>query len=134
MGESATRVEIASEIDIVTARQRAREVAESIGFTGADLTLIATAVSELARNVVQHAGRGEVLLAAASENGRVGLSLVVRDAGPGITDVELALRDGYSTAGSLGLGLPGARRLMDELEITSSRDAGTVVQAWKWLR
>lgn len=134
VAEGATRIEILSEVDIVTARQRAREVAEAIGFTGADLTLIATAVSELARNIVQHAGHGEILVAAASENGRTGLWMVARDNGPGIVDVELALRDGYSTAGSLGLGLPGARRLMDELEITSTDGSGTVVEARKWLR
>lgn len=126
-----TRVAIHHEADIVLARQEGRRLAAELGFGGADLTIIATAISELSRNIVKYAGHGEILLW--SENGAQGSSLVVqaRDEGPGIGDLELAMRDGYSTGQGLGLGLPGAKRLMDDFAIQSSPGLGTVVTLWK---
>ena len=96
------------------------------------MTLIATAISELARNIVQYAQRGEIILSVV-EGSRRGIQIVARDQGPGIPDLELAMRDGYSTGGSLGLGLPGARRLMDEFAIDSEVGKGTTVSMRKWL-
>jgi serine/threonine-protein kinase RsbT len=128
------RVEIAHEADIVAARQKGRELAAQAGFTGTDLTVIATAISEVARNIVAYAGRGEVILELLDDGGRSGLSVVARDEGPGIADLAMAMRDGYSTGGSLGLGLPGARRLMDDFEIDSAVGRGTTVTMRKWKR
>ena len=96
------------------------------------MTLIATAISELARNIVQYARQGEIVLSAV-EGSRRGIQIVARDHGPGISDLELAMRDGYSTGGSLGLGLPGARRLMDEFAIDSEVGKGTTISMKKWL-
>ncbi len=132
------RLRIASEDDIVSARQRAREAARALGFGVVDQSRIATAVSELTRNVVRYAtdGRGEMVIRElpASPRGSVGLEIVVSDEGPGIPDVEEALREGYTTGGGLGLGLPGAKRLMDEMEIQSAVGRGTNVTIRKWRR
>jgi serine/threonine-protein kinase RsbT len=116
----------------MAARHRGRELAASLGFSQTDLTLVVTAISELARNILQYAGQGEVLLRIAEEDGRRGIAIEARDQGPGIDDVERALQDGYSTSGSLGLGLPGARRLLDEFEVRSEPGKGTVVTGKKW--
>ena len=124
-------VRISSDPDIVAARKAARELASRLSFSRTDLTLIATAVSEIARNIVRFAGRGEVLIELL-EQPRPGLRVVARDVGPGIPDVEQALRDGYSTYHGLGLGLPGARRLMDEFAVVSEVDRGTTVTMTKW--
>jgi len=126
-------VTITSASDIVAARQCGRELAGKIGFSGSDLTVIATAISELARNIVEYAGQGEIVLGVAQKGARRGLQIVARDKGPGIPDVARALQDGYSTGKGLGLGLPGVRRLTDELEIESRAGRGTVVIARKWL-
>ena len=126
------RVPIVREEDIIEARQRGRKMAEGIGVGGADLTLIATAISEVARNILKYAGRGEVRLATTEKAGRKGLVVVAADNGPGIPDITQAMRDGYSTGNSLGLGLPGARRLMDEFHIESAVGKGTVVTMTKW--
>jgi serine/threonine-protein kinase RsbT len=126
------RVPIRSDKDIVVARQKAREVAAGIGFVSSDLALIATAVSELARNIVRYAGRGEVSIQPVEASARLGIVLVARDEGPGMGDVDQAMQVGYSTSGGLGLGLPGVRRLMDEFEITSERGRGTSVTIKKW--
>jgi serine/threonine-protein kinase RsbT len=126
------RVVVGHDADIVTARQKAREVAERAGFTPTDRTLIATAVSEIARNIVRFAGHGEIIIVPIEDAGRQGVQVVARDAGPGIPDVETALRDGYSTYGGLGLGLPGCRRIMDEFTITSAVEEGTTVTMTKW--
>src|SRR5262245_45006560 len=114
-------VPIHAEHDIVTARKTGREMAESLGFAGNDLTLIATAISELSRNIVRYAGQGEMLFWSekATDRGGQGLVVQARDKGPGIPDLGLAMQDGYSTGRGLGLGLPGARRLMDEFDIQS---------------
>jgi serine/threonine-protein kinase RsbT len=129
----ASVVPIADSTDIVTARQRGRELASQIGFTGSDLTVIATAISELARNIVEYAKRGEIVLSLAHRGSRLGLQVVARDQGPGIGDVAKAVQAGYSTGNGLGLGLPGVRRLMDDFEIASASGKGTSVTARKWI-
>jgi serine/threonine-protein kinase RsbT len=125
-------VTVASDSDLVLARRRGRELAEGHGFSASEATLIATAISELARNIVNYAGRGEIQITFVNGTDRRGLSIVARDRGPGITDVRLALREGFSTSGGLGLGLPGVRRIMDEFEIVSEVGNGTTVTVVKW--
>ena len=129
-----TCVPIEHEADIVTARQKGRELAAATGLSSTEQTLVATAISELARNIVVYARRGEVLLAPLERDGRRGILVVARDQGPGIANPELAMRDGYSTANSLGMGLPGARRLMDEFELSTAPGRGTTVTMKKWVR
>jgi len=129
-----TRVPIGSDVDILTARQRGRAMASELGFPSSSLVLIATAISELARNIVLYAKRGEIVLGRIEQDGRQGIQVTARDEGPGIADVGLAMQSGYSTSGSLGLGLPGVRRLMDEFEIVSGAGKGTTVMAKKWKR
>lgn len=124
-------VAVAEDADIVVARQQGRALAEQLGLSTSLQTMIATAISEVARNVIVYAGRGEIQLTIVDDGVRRGIQMVARDTGPGIDDVTLAMRDGYSTMGSLGLGLPGARRLMDDFEITSSPQ-GTTVTMRKW--
>lgn len=128
------RVPIQREADIVLARQAGRQLAAQLGFSATDQTLIATAISEVARNIVVYAVRGEIVLMRADEDGRVGIQVQAIDSGPGIDNKELALHDGYSTKNSLGLGLPGARRLMDELVLDSEVGRGTTVTMKKWMR
>lgn len=130
--EDETRVPVTTDADVVVARQKGRELAARAGFSATELTVIATAVSEIARNIVKFAKRGEVVVSVVTENDRKGVTVVVRDVGPGIPDVERAVQDGYSTYGGLGLGLPGARRLMDEFEIVSEVGKGTTVIMTKW--
>lgn len=125
-------VPIGADPDIVAARQAARELAVRAGFTGTDLTMLATAVSEVARNIVRFASSGEVSIELL-ERPRAGIRVVARDTGPGIRDIERALQDGYSTYNGLGLGLPGSRRLMDEFDITSKPGLGTTVTMTKWI-
>jgi serine/threonine-protein kinase RsbT len=132
--ELAASVAIARERDVVTARQKGRELAARAGFGATDQTLIATAISEVARNIVVYAGSGEVVIRIESEGGRRGVVVVASDRGPGIADVSLAMRDGFSTAKSLGVGLPGAKRLMDALEVESALGQGTTVTMKKWVR
>ena len=126
------RIAIRADVDIISARQRGRTLATELGFRKTDLALIATAISELARNILTYAGEGEIELALDDRKGRRAIVVVARDRGPGIADVALALQDGYSTSGSLGIGLPGVRRLMDEFELSSAAGAGTTVRATKW--
>lgn len=128
------RVAVSRDADIVTARQLGRELAVKAGFAGSDLTLIATAISEVARNIISYADNGEILLGLAQKDGRQGVLVVAQDHGPGIPDIDQAMRDGFSTGRSLGLGLPGARRLMDEFEIVSEVGKGTTVTMRKWRR
>jgi serine/threonine-protein kinase RsbT len=127
-------VAIAREHDIVAARQMGRELAAASGFSRADQTLIATAISEIARNIVVYAEKGEIILAALELRDRRGIMVVGRDEGPGIDDPELAMRDGYSTGQSLGMGLPGAKRLMDEFDLETTPGRGTTVTMKKWVR
>ena len=123
---------VSRDADVVVARQKAREAAARAGFSGTDLTLIATAVSEIARNIVKFARRGEFTFAIVAEPGRNGLLMTARDSGPGIADLPQALQDGYSTYRGLGIGLPGARRLMDEFDIVTEVGKGTTVTMAKW--
>lgn len=130
--EDEVRVSIDSDADLVAARAEARAMAERLGFPRPDPTLIATAISEVARNIVVHVGRGEIVLRPFQDSDRYGLVVIASDEGPGIRDIEAALRDEYSGRSGLGLGLPGARRLMDEFEVVSDSDSGTVVTMRKW--
>jgi len=127
-----TRLSVASERDIVRARMRGRAMAVELGFPAATATLVATAISELARNILLYARRGEIALSVLERGGRRGIEIVAGDDGPGIHDVTRALQDGYSTSGRLGLGLPGVRRLMDAFEISSRPGVGTSVRVQKW--
>ena len=129
--DDGVRVVVRTDADIVTARQAAREVATELGFSPTETTSIATAVSEMARNIVRFADSGEVVVTEVT-GPRCGISIVARDAGPGIPDVAQALQDGYSTYQGLGLGLPGARRLMDEFAVVSETGRGTTVTMTKW--
>ena len=132
MSVGEIRVAINSDQDIVLARQKGRLLATELGFSTGDATLIATAISELARNIVSYASRGQITLKMVNGLNRQGISVIASDDGPGISDIRQALRDGFSTSGSLGLGLPGVRRLMDEFEITSQPGRGTIVAVKKW--
>jgi serine/threonine-protein kinase RsbT len=130
--ENEIQVPINSDQDIVAARQKGRSLAVALGFSSGDATLIATAISELARNIITYAKSGEIRLTVMNGSARQGIRLVAHDQGPGIPDVQQALRDGFSTSGSLGLGLPGVMRLVDEFEIVSEENRGTTVTAKKW--
>jgi len=127
-------VPIASDLDIVTARQWGRTLAVQLGYSPTEATLIATAISELARNIVLYAKRGEIWLRVANGESRPGVVVVARDEGPGIADVPRAIAGGHSTSGGLGLGLSGVRRLMDEFEIISEPRKGTTVTIKRWKR
>jgi serine/threonine-protein kinase RsbT len=131
--DDGSRIMIRTDADIVSARKAAREAAIAVGFGSMELTVIATAVSEVARNIVRFAGVGEVLIEPLKRPAP-GLRITARDSGPGIADVEQALSDGFSTYAGLGLGLPGARRLMDDFEISSEVGKGTTVILTKWLQ
>jgi serine/threonine-protein kinase RsbT len=128
------RVAIRTDADVVTARQEARTMGAALGFSSTDLTLLATAISEVARNITTYAGEGHVLLRVVRDGGRAGIEVVASDAGPGIADVELAMQDGYTTGNGLGLGLPGTRRLVDEFELDTAPGAGTRIRLVKWTR
>ena len=128
------RVPVASDIDIVSARQQGRALAMRLGFSSSDATMVATAISELARNIVLYAKRGEIIVAAVVNSEHRGLVITACDDGDGIADIRQALQDGYSTSGRMGVGLPGVKRLMDEFEISSTVGKGTVVSVKKWRR
>jgi RNA polymerase sigma factor (sigma-70 family) len=127
------RIKVSSDADVVLARQGARDLAARLGFSRTELTVLATAVSEITRNIVRFTDGGEVVVELL-ETPRPGVRIVARDAGPGIADLDKALIDGYSTYRGLGLGLPGARRLMDEFDVESSPGKGTTVTMTKWLQ
>ena len=131
--ESETRVPINSATDIVIARQKGRAMATALGFAAADLTLIATAISEVARNIVDHAKRGEIIISGAQHGNRSGIAITAQDEGPGIKNIIQAMQYGYSTRKGLGVGLPGAKWLMDEFTIYSKVGEGTTVNMKKWL-
>lgn len=131
--DGVVRVPVARDADVVTARQQGREVAARAGFSTSDQTLIATAISEISRNIVKFAERGEVTISLVTDEGRRGVRVEARDVGPGIPDIEAALRDGFSTYHGLGLGLPGAKRLMDRFHLSSVAGEGTTVTMEKWL-
>ena len=120
--------------DIVEARKAGHQLALDLGFSLTDVTMISTAISEIARNITSYAGRGAVRVEVAEREGRKALVVRAEDDGPGIADIERAMEDGYSTGRGLGMGLPGARRLMDRLVVESSLGHGTVIEMWKWVR
>lgn len=119
--------------DIVAARKAGHQLALDLGFSLTDVTMIATAISEVARNITSYAGRGQVSVGVGDREGRKALVVRAADDGPGIADIERALEDGYSTGRGLGLGLPGARRLMDRLIVKSALGQGTIIEMWKWV-
>ena len=127
-------IPINADIDVVAARQKGRELATVLGFVSTDSTLLATAISELARNIIRYAKYGEILIASVQSGDRVGITVVARDKGPGIANTSLAMQDGFSTSGGLGLGLPGVKRMMDEFHLVSDANNGTVVTIKKWKR
>ena len=131
---STTVVPINTDTDVVAARQKGRELASELGFVSTDSTLLATAISELARNIIRYAKCGEILIAPVHSGDRVGITVVARDKGPGIANIPLAMQDGFSTSGGLGLGLPGVKRLMDEFHLVSDANNGTTVTIKKWMR
>jgi serine/threonine-protein kinase RsbT len=130
--EGEVRVSVETDADLVIARAEGRAMAQRLGFRRPDPTLIATAISELARNLVVHVGHGEIIMRPIVEDRRYGVLVIVCDEGQGIADVDAALRLGHASRGGLGLGLPGARRLMDEFEIDSQPGKGTTVTMRKW--
>jgi serine/threonine-protein kinase RsbT len=133
--DGGSSIAIESDADVVTARQRARALAAELELSSTDQTLLATAISEVARNITTYARRGEVTVAIVEDaRGRRGIRVVASDQGPGIADVERAMQDGYTTGGGLGLGLPGARRLVDEFALDSAPGRGTTVTLVKWSR
>ncbi len=127
-------VPIASDVDILAARQRARTIAAPLRLSTSEMTLVATAISEVARNIVLYAKRGTIMLRIVAKGARRGILIVARDEGPGIAEVERAMQDGYSTSGGLGLGLSGSKRLMDEFELDSAPGRGTTITMVKWER
>jgi serine/threonine-protein kinase RsbT len=126
-------VDVGHPDDIITARQAGHHLARELGFSLTDVTMIATAISEIARNITSYAGSGAVRVTVADREGRKALVVRAEDEGPGIANVERALEDGFSTGRGLGMGLPGARRLMDRLIVNSAPGQGTVVEMWKWI-
>ncbi|OBF06184.1 serine/threonine protein kinase [Mycobacterium sp. ACS4054] len=126
-------VDIHTPDDIVEARKAGHQLALDLGFSLTDVTMIATAISEIARNITSYAGRGAVRVFVADREGRKALVVRAEDEGPGIADIERAMEDGYSTGRGLGMGLPGSRRLMDKLLVESALGRGTVVEMWKWV-
>ncbi len=125
---------VRSEADLSAPRLHARALGARLGFSACDVTAIVTAVSEVTWNILRYAGEGELHLSVTEEDHRTGILVIARDRGPGIADVDLALQDGYSTGGGLGIGLPGVKRLMDDFGIVSEEGRGTTVRATKWLR
>jgi serine/threonine-protein kinase RsbT len=131
---SEVRVPIAADVDIVTARQQGRAQAQRAGFDSTDCTVISTAISEIARNILEYAAQGEITIRVVNDATSVSVIVIAADEGPGISNLALALQDGYSTGRGLGLGLPGTRRLMDEFDIQSQPGRGTTVTIKKWRR
>ncbi len=125
-------VAVSSDADVVEAREKGRELSARLGFSSIDLTLIVTAISEVARNILLYAEKGEIVMRVDEDGGHPGILVIARDEGPGIPDLEMAMRDSYSTGNGLGLGLPGARRLMDEFAIESEVAKGTTIVMKKW--
>jgi serine/threonine-protein kinase RsbT len=123
---------IRSDLDIVIARTLARDTAKSLGFGAIDQARIATAVRELARNIFLYAGTGTVTVRVVERSGRKGIEIVCEDQGPGIPNIDLVMQDGYSTSRGMGMGLPGAKRLMDEFDIRSQEGVGTTIISRKW--
>lgn len=132
--ESQSCMNIQQEWDIVGARQLGRDIAKKIGFGTVDQARIATAISELARNIYLYADDGQICIEFINDIERKGMSIISIDSGPGISDISLVIQDGYTTSGGLGAGLPGIKRLMDEFDIQSEDGNGTKIKTTKWLR
>lgn len=128
------RVPIRSDADTVVARQKGRAAAVAIGLSRTDATFVATAISEIARNITSHAGSGEIVIRRVTQGGHDGLVVVAHDEGPGIPDVAAVLRHEYASDAGLGIGLWGAQRLMDAVEVLSEPGRGTTVTMTKWCR
>lgn len=131
--ENEMHIRIESDSDIVVAREKGRSIGKAVGFPSTDLTIIATAISEVARNILIFAKSGEIILGTSDQGERRCVTIIAEDKGPGIRDISLAMQDGFSTARGLGLGLPGTQRLMDEFRIMSSLGKGTTVTMKKWI-
>ncbi len=129
----ACKVSIHCPVDILTARQKGRELAMKMGFTASDVTVIASAISEIASNIVDFAQQGEMRLEHVSQGPKAGIQIVARDEGPGISNIPQAMQYGYSSRSGLGYGLPGAKWFMDEFNIVSKPGKGTTVTMKKWL-
>ena len=132
MDEYSYVVAIKVDADIVTARQKGRDLASKIGFSSSDQVLIATSISEAARNILQYARSGEIALDHIRNGDKEGILIIARDNGPGIKDIPRVMEDGFSSSGGLGLGLPGIKRLMSEMEIKSVPGKGTTLIIRKW--
>jgi serine/threonine-protein kinase RsbT len=132
--ENESYVKIMTEWDIVAARQLGRNVAKELEFGTVDQARITTAISELARNIYLYAGQGEIRIERINGRDKRGIKVIAADNGPGIQDIRKVMEDGYSTSGGLGAGLPGVKRLMDEFDITSSLEEGTIIKTVKWTR
>jgi serine/threonine-protein kinase RsbT len=132
--DKEVRVLVSSDNDLVTARREGRVMAEQLGFSAGEATLVATAISELARNIVIYARKGEIQIRSIHNGSSRGITVIASDEGPGIADIKLAVQQGYSTSGGLGLGLPGVRRIMDQFDIASERGRGTTITVTKWKR
>jgi serine/threonine-protein kinase RsbT len=130
--EKDVLVPVSADVDLVTARREGRLMAEQLGFSSSEATLVATAISELARNIVNYAKSGEIHVRLVNNGVKRGIVIVARDQGPGVADINLAMQSGYSTSGGLGLGLPGVRRIMDEFDIASAPGRGTTITVIKW--
>lgn len=127
-----TAMPVRSDLDVLKARQYGKELAGSLRFSASERTIIATAISEIARNTVLYAKSGCMSLKLIQQGQRRGILVIARDEGPGIPDLSLAMQDGYTTSQGLGIGLPGAKRLMDEFEIVSEVGKGTTITMKKW--
>lgn len=134
MSDSIERIEVTSDQDVVRVRQLVRTVAVAVKLSLVDQTKLVTAASELARNTLVYGGGGAVEVGRVDNGRRQGIRIVFADQGPGIADLDLALTDGYTTGGGLGLGLSGARRLVDEFEIDTAVGRGTTITVTKWCR
>ncbi|VUT27951.1 MAG: anti-sigma F factor [Candidatus Syntrophoarchaeum sp. GoM_oil] len=127
-------VKVKDDTDVIHTRSIVRQMAIEIGFGELDQTRITTAISELTRNIIVHANCGEVIIREVRKGGRKGLEIICKDDGPGIVDIDQAMREGYTTSGGLGIGMTGARRLMDEFHVESAVGVGTTVVVKKWLK
>lgn len=127
-----TVMPLRSDVDVLKARQCGKELAATLHFSNSERTIIATAISEIARNTVLYAKSGCMQLKLVKQGNRRGLMIVAQDEGPGIPDLKLAMQDGYTTSRGLGIGLPGAKRLMDEFDIVSEVGKGTMITMKKW--
>lgn len=132
--ERVEQIRVELDVDILTARGSGRTLAKEIGFSMTNQALIATAISELARNILAYAKQGDVIIRIVNGASSIGLEVTATDKGPGIPDIDAVMRDGFSTVNSLGLGLPGTKRIMDEFSIESAVGEGTTVIALKWVR